>query len=222
MALRIVIVDDQKLIRAGFRALLAQDNSVEVVGEAENGMEAVDRVITLKPDLVLMDLEMPVMNGFEATARLIEVGSKCKVIALSQHDDELMVRRSVQAGVKGYLLKSVGVEELWAAIRAVCRGQSYFVAPVGDYLSTWASEKGGGHDPLASLTPRQRQVLQMIAEGRSTKEIAHLLHLSGSTVDTHRTELMRRLNLHDVASVVRFALEQRLTSLRGNGPDSLA
>ena len=182
-----------------------------MVGEAADGIQAVQLVRELGPDLVLMDIGMPRLNGFEATARISEEFPRTKVIVLSQYDDEVTARRAVKSGAKGYVLKGTAVEELFAAIRAVCRGQSYFVSPVGDYLATWAASGTPDADPVATLSLRQREVLQLIAEGLSTKEIAYRLKLSSSTVDTHRTELMRRLNLHDVASLVRFAIRQGMT-----------
>lgn len=218
MPIRIVIADDQALIRAGLRSLLETDASALVVGEAADGLAAVDQTLALEPDIVLMDIGMPRLNGFDATARLVQAGSPAKVIVLSLYDDELTARRAIKAGAKGYVLKSAGVDELWAAIRAVSRGQSYFVAPIGDYVAGWASGASApDSDPMASLSPRQREVLQMIAEGMSTKEIAHQLHLSVSTIDSHRSELMRRLNKHDVASLVRFAIEHRLTDFGPRG-----
>ena len=215
MPIRVVIADDQALVRAGIRSLLSADHTIDVVGEAGNGIEAVQLARELSPDLILMDINMPGLNGFEATARLCEELPGTKVIVISQHDDEVTARRAVKAGAKGYVLKAGPVEELFAAIRAVCRGQSYFVSPIGDYLATWAAGGPAAPDLLARLSLRQREVLQLIAEGRSTKEIAYLLKLSGSTVDTHRTELMRRLDLHDVASLVRFAIREGLTRVQG-------
>ena len=182
-----------------------------MVGEASDGIDAVQVVKDLKPDVVLMDIGMPRLNGFEATARLSEECPQVRVIVLSQHEDEVTARRAVKSGAKGYVLKGAAVEELFAAVRAVCRGQSYFVSPVGDYVANWAAGGDTAVDPIASLSLRQREVLQLIAEGLSTKEIAFRLKLSSSTVDTHRTELMRRLNLHDVASLVRFAISQGMT-----------
>lgn len=193
--------------------MLTRDHTIDVVGEAADGIEAVQLVRDLGPDLVLMDIGMPRLNGFEATARLTEEFPLTKVIVLSQHDDEVTARRAVKSGAKGYVLKGAAVEELFAAIRAVCRGQSYFVSPVGDYFAAWAAGGSVDVDPLGTLSRRQREVLQLIAEGLSTKEIAFRLKLSSSTVDTHRTELMRRLNLHDVASLVRFAIRHGLTHI---------
>ena len=184
-----------------------------MVAEATDGATAVERVLALAPDIVLMDIEMPGLNGFEAAARLVRAGSTAKVIVLSQHDDELTARRALIAGAKGYLLKSVAVDELWTAIQAVHRGQSYFASPVGDYVASWAAATSTTPDPIAPLSGRQREVLQLIAEGLSTRAIAARLSLSVSTIDTHRTELMRRLHLRDVAALVRFAIQHKLTTV---------
>lgn len=214
MPIRVVIAEDQALIRMGLKALVTTRPDVEVVGEASTGREALAIVEQLQPDIVLMDVSMPDLNGIDATAKLAETHPAVRVIIVSAHEDEVMVKRALKASARGYLLKSAKPEELDAAISSVMRGNVYFSPLVGNYLAKWALQPPAEHDdPVSRLSPRQREVLQLIAEGRSTKEIAFELGLSVSTIDTHRTELMRRLDIHDVAGLVRFAFTAGL--LRG-------
>jgi DNA-binding NarL/FixJ family response regulator len=199
----------------GLKALLANRQGVEVVGEASTGREALTVVERLHPDVVLMDVSMPDLNGIEATAKLADTHPAVRVIIVSSHDDEVLVKRALKASAKGYLLKTASPQELEAAISSVMRGNVYLSPLVGNYLAKWAVQPLSEHDdPLSRLSPRQREVLQLIAEGRSTKEIAGQLGLGVSTIDSHRTELMRRLDIHDVAGLVRFAFAAGL--LRGS------
>jgi DNA-binding NarL/FixJ family response regulator len=205
MSIRIVIAEDQDLIRRSLRVLLEQTPDFAVVGEAGNGREAVAKAHALKPDVVLMDIGMPELNGIEATARILAEVPGTRVVMLSSHDDQGVVLRAVRSGARGYVLKTATADELAAAVRAVARGEVHFGPAVAEHLVLLAASPGAAADPLDRLSPRQREILQLIAEGRSTKEIAFDLGLSPSTVDTHRTELMRRLGIHDVAGLVRFA-----------------
>lgn len=213
--IRLVVVEDQVLIRTALLALVARRKDIEVVGEAGTGREAMALIQERSPDVVLMDISMPDLNGIEATAKLAVTNPEVKVIILSSHEDESVVRRALKASARGYVVKGASGAELDAAINAVMRGEVYFSPVVASYLAKWASQPAGSPgDPLAPLSPRQREVLQLIAEGRSTKEIAFELGLSVSTVDTHRSELMRRLDIHDVAGLVRFAIAAGLVSAK--------
>lgn len=207
---KILIAEDQALIRHALRLLVEKSGST-VVAEASSGREVLELVGRAQPDLVLMDVSMAVMNGIAATEALRLSHPSLPVVMLSSHEDAATVHRAIKAGARGYLLKTADAEELGAAIKAVTRGQVYFSAKVNAYLMKWATEPPSGDiDPLNVLTPRQREVLQLIAEGMSNKEIAFQLGLSSSTVDTHRSELMRRLDVHDVAGLVRAALSAGL------------
>ncbi|MDR7417914.1 MAG: response regulator transcription factor [Armatimonadota bacterium] len=211
MPIRVLLAEDHGLVRAGFKALLASLSGIEVAAETDNGREALDLVESLRPDLVLMDIAMPGLNGLEATARIGKAYPEVRVVILSMHASEEYVMRALRAGAMGYVLKSAGVAELELAINAVMRGETYLSPPISkrlvdDYIRR-TSEEG---DPLDRLTPRQREILQLIAEGRSTKAIAQTLGLSPRTVETHRAQLMERLGVHDVAGLVRFAVRMGL------------
>jgi len=210
MSIRIVIAEDQDLIRRSLRVLLEQTPDFEVVGEAGTGRDALAQAQALKPDLVLMDIGMPELNGIEATALILAEVPGTRVVILSSHEDQGVVLRAVRSGARGYVLKTATADELAAAVRAVARGEVHFGPAVAEHLVLLAAGPAAAADPLDRLSPRQREILQLIAEGRSTKEIAFDLGLSPSTVDTHRTELMRRLGIHDVAGLVRFAYEAGL------------
>jgi DNA-binding NarL/FixJ family response regulator len=204
---KILLVDNHTLVRAGIRALLEQIPNVLVVGEAGDGREALKLVEQYRPHLVLMDITMPVMNGLEATVRLVKEFPGTRVVMLSVHTDEEYVLQALRAGAVGYLLKDAGRAELEIAVAAVARGETYLSPAVsrhvvGDYVRRTGS---GGEGRLETLTPRQREILQLIAEGKSTKEIASILDVSVKTVETHRAQLMERLDIHDVAGLVRYA-----------------
>lgn len=207
--IRVLLADDHRLVRAGLRALLHSLEGVQVVAEAGNGYDALQLAEQHQPDIVIMDIGMEGLNGLEAAARLAKFTPAPRVIILSMHANEEYVRRSLQAGAAGYLLKGAEPAELEFALQAVMRGEHYLTPAVSkqvvqDYL------QGVKSDPLRDLTPRQREVLQLIAEGNSTKEIAYKLSLSIKTVETHRGELMNRLDIHDVAGLVRYAIRTGL------------
>jgi DNA-binding NarL/FixJ family response regulator len=212
---RVLLADDHNLVRAGMSALLASDPDIEVVAEAQNGREVRALVETRKPDVVLMDISMPELNGLDATAQLVGEFPKLRVIILSMHATEGYVLKALRAGASGYLLKGAATPELAQAIKAVARGETYLSSAVSKHVVDAYKRGDSGEFKSAdessrvetALTPRQREVLQLIAEGYSTKEIAEKLNISVKTAKTHRTELMRRLNLHDVASLVRYAMQ---------------
>ena len=209
---RILIVDDHALLRAGLRSLLQGIPWVEVVGEASDGREALELVASLHPDLLLMDIAMPNMNGLMATERICSGFPDVRVIILSMHSAEEFVGQAVRAGAAGYLLKNAESMELELAIKVVAGGGSYLTPAVSQQvMSSYMQLVGGGLPlPVKSVTPRQKEILQLIAEGNSTKQIAQSLKISVKTVETHRTQLMERLDIHDIPGLVRYAMRTGL------------
>jgi two-component system response regulator NreC len=202
--IRILLADDHKMVRQGFRLILESQDDMEVVGETGNGREAVELAKSLKPDVVVMDVTMPELNGIEATRRIREILPCIKVLALSVHRDSVYVREIVRAGAEGYLLKESADTDLLAAVRIVVDGNTYLSPEVaGAILKDYRKH---ATNPLDLLTSREREILQLIAEGKTNKEIATLLTLSVYTVDGHRTRIMDKLGVHSVGEVVRFAL----------------
>jgi len=208
--IRVLVADDHALFRAGVRKLLQSFEGVEVVGEAGDGQEALELSGAQRPDVLLMDIGMPRLNGVEAAARLTREGSRPRVIILSMHTGEEHVLRAIRAGAAGYLLKDAKPPELEAAVRAVARGEIYLSPAISRYVVEDVRRGGGDSGPLDRLTPRQREVLQLVAEGRSTKEIARALKLSPKTVENHRAQMMQRLGIHDLAGLIRLALREGL------------
>ncbi|MDP2367138.1 response regulator [Rhodoferax sp.] len=205
IAIRVLLADDHTLVRAGIRALLADMSEVEVVGEAADGEAALQWALRLQPDIVLMDIAMKGMNGLQAAARLRQELPSARVIMLSMHATGDYVQQALRAGAAGYLLKDAATLELQLALQAVARGDIYLSPGVSAQIveGFLQHDKPAGD---AALTPRQSQVLGLIAAGLSTKEIAFKLQLSGKTVDTHRAQLMERLDIRDVAGLVRYAI----------------
>jgi DNA-binding NarL/FixJ family response regulator len=208
---RLLLVEDHTLVRAAFRALLETVDQIEVVGEADNGNDGVQLIARLRPDIVLMDLSMPQLNGVEATRRATKLYPRSRILVLSMHADREYVRQALAAGAAGYILKNSTREELELALAAVARGDvwispSVAKAVVGDLVTTSAAR------PPEELTPRQREVLQLIAEGFTTKQIARKLQLSVKTVETHRAQIMDRLEIRNVAGLVRYAIRIGIVS----------
>lgn len=211
--IRVLLADDHSLMRAGLRALLKSLELVQVVAEAGNGHEAIQLAEQHQPDIVIMDIGMPELNGLEATARMVKLTPAPRIIVLSMHANEEYVRRALQAGAAGYLLKGAEPAELELAIKAVMRGETYLTPAVSkQVVQNYLHPREMKTSPIQELTPRQREVLQLVAEGHSTKDIAQKLNLSAKTVDTHRTELMQRLDIHDIAGLVRYAIRIGLIS----------
>lgn len=204
--IRVLIADDHALVRAGFRALVEKIEGMVVVGEAGKGSEALELVKELKPNLMLLDLTMPDGGGFEVLAKVKKQFPEIHVIVLTVHEAGEYAKRALRDGAAGFLPKSVAGTELEQAIQAVLRGERYI--PTETSLKTMLEYDKGTtkRDQLATLSPRQREVLRLIAEGRTTKQIAHELEISVKTVETHRAQLMERLNIHDVAGLVRYAI----------------
>lgn len=211
--IRVLLADDHTLVRAGLRGLLQGISGVEVVGEAEDGHEAVQLATQLQPDVVLLDIGMPGLNGLDAAAQLLKADSRTRVLILSMHTAEEYVLRALRAGCAGYLLKRSAVTELEIAVRAVARGETYLSPTVSKkVVDDYVGRTGGSADPLEALTPRQREILQLVAEGHTSKEIADRLQLSFKTVEAHRAQIMERLNLEDVTGLVRFAVRVGLVT----------
>jgi DNA-binding NarL/FixJ family response regulator len=209
--IRVVIAEDHTLVRAGLRSLLGELSWVNVVGEAADGREALRLVAEHKPHVVLMDITMSDLNGLEATARLTRQHPATRVIILSMHSNEEYVRRALGVGAAGYVLKDAERAELELALKSVARGGSYLSPAVSRPVITDYAERAS-RDPVGRLTPRQREILQLIAEGYSTREIAVKLDLSAKTIETHRAQLMSRLDIHDVAGLVRYAIRAGVAS----------
>ncbi len=210
---RVLLADDHTLVRAGLRKLLESMPDVEVVGEAGDGLELLALAARLQPHLVLMDIAMPGLNGLEATARVVKAMPDIRVLILSMHQDEEYVRQALRHGAVAYLLKDAAPMELELAVNAVLRGETYLSPAVSKGVVTdYVQRLRGEEQPGDLLTPRQREVLQLIAEGQSTKEIARRLDLSVKTVESHRTQLMKQLDIHEVTGLVRYAMRAGLVS----------
>lgn len=212
--IRVLLVDDHTLFRAGIRMLLENISGVKVVAEASTGREALHLTKTTHPDVVLMDITMKDLSGLEATAYIVQEDPRVRVLILSMHDNEQYVTQALRSGASGYLLKDAATTELEEAIEAVARGDTYLSPAVAKHVIADYRRRGRGKvgereketDPSASLTSRQREILQLIAEGYTTKEIAARLHLSENTVETHRRQVLKRLAVRGAAGLVRYAI----------------
>jgi two-component system NarL family response regulator len=215
MSIRILLVDDHQMMRDGLRAILDLEDALDVVGEAGNGYEALELAETLRPDVVVMDIGMKDLNGIEATRQIRAQSPQAKVIALSTYSDESYVLGMFEAGATGYVLKDAAVEEMRRAIRAVAAGQ-HFLSPeiAGSVVASHLRGSSQDHAAAAStLAPRERQILQLLAEGHTSSEIARRLHIATTTVDSHRRNIMKKLDLHSVAELTKYAIREGLTSL---------
>jgi len=208
---RVLLADDHALVRAGIRALLQGLEGVTVVAEAGNGSEVLELARKHRPDVVLLDISMPGLGGLEASAQLKQELPEVRVVMLSMHANEEYVLQSLRAGAAGYMLKDSATAELEFALKAVMQGETYLSPPISKQVVEGYVQRVGA-EPAPDLTPRQRQVLQLIAEGHSTKEIAYRLELSVKTVETHRAQLMERLQIRDIAGLVRYAIRNGLVS----------
>jgi DNA-binding NarL/FixJ family response regulator len=208
--MKILVADDHTLVRAGLTSLIARLPEMEVVGEAADGRQALRMVRDLQPDMVLMDIAMPGLNGLEAAERIHGIHPQTKIIILSMHASEEYVAQALKAGASGYLLKDAATSELEMALKSVAAGQFYLSPAISRQVVD--NFLRGGPTGVELLTPRQREILQLIAEGKSTRDIAETLHLSVKTVETHRAQLMERLDIHDVAGLIRYALKKGLIS----------
>jgi DNA-binding NarL/FixJ family response regulator len=224
--IKVILVDDHSLVRAGIRSLIQNISGVEVIAEANNGRDAIRLIDELIPDLVLLDIAMPELNGLEVISRISKDNTDTKVIILSMHTNEEYVVQALKAGAAGYLLKDSAPNELEIAVNAVMKGETYLSPAISKHvvdnylrrISDVSAEKERGPDIFKQLTSRQREILQLIAEGNSTKEIANKLNVSIKTVETHRMQLMDRIGIHDVAGLVRYAIRMGIITVKM--PDS--
>jgi DNA-binding NarL/FixJ family response regulator len=212
---QIIIADDHKLMREGLSSLLGKHGDIVVVAQAVNGREAVQLAERLEPHVVVMDVSMPDLNGIDATRHITARKPRTKVIALSMHSDRQFVAEMFRAGASGYLLKDSAFEELASAIRTVAKNETYIAPRLSGFSLDDYSPAAPGTEPLVfpKLSDREREVLQMISEGKGTKEIAAELHLSAKTVETHRQHLMDKLDMYSVAELTKFAIREGLTTL---------
>jgi DNA-binding NarL/FixJ family response regulator len=218
-SIRVFLADDHALVRAGIRALAEKIERVEVIGEAGDGQQALELIENLQPDVVLIDLRMPGLSGFEVLKAIREKFPRIHMIVLTVHDEEEYAFEALRSGAAGYLPKSAASSELKLAIEHVMSGKKY-VSPTVEQKASFELGRNApdGPVPLSELTPRQREVLKLIAEGYSTKNMARLLNISVKTVETHRAQLMDRLNIHDIAGLVRYAIKMGLISLEERAP----
>ena len=216
MKIKVFIVDDHKMVREGFRLLLETDPDIVVLGEAGNGRDAVKKVINESPDVVLMDIAMKGLNGIEATDQIVKEYPAIKVIILSMHSSSLHIFRAFKAGAMGYILKESAGEDVIKAIHMVNNGRMFLGEKVSrlmvqDYVKT--REIKDINDPLARLSPREREILQLLVEGNSNSEIAEILYLSPKTIETYRSHLLKKLGISDLPGLVKFAIQQGLTAI---------
>jgi DNA-binding NarL/FixJ family response regulator len=210
--MRVLLADDHTMMRDGLRAVLERDG-IEVVGEAENGLEAIAQAKRLRPDVVIIDIAMPVLNGIDATRRLLAEVPGTKVIALSMNADRRYVVAMLEVGAVGYLLKKAASDELLLALRAAARGETYLSPAIAGKVVSGALGRRPGHTPRKALSPREREVLQLLAEGKSSKEIASTLAIAVPTVETHRRQLMDKLELRTIAELTKYAVREGITSI---------
>ena len=213
--IRVLLADDHGIVRKGLRFLLERQPGVDVIGEASDGREAVKLAEELAPNVVIMDVAMPALNGIDATMQIMKTHPKTGVIMLSMHSDEAYLVRALSAGAKGYLLKESAEVDLLRAVQVVAQGRPFFSPQIAqtlleDYMRTL--QQRGLEDTYEILTDREREVLQLLAEGKSNKEVASILNLSVYTVETHRTNLMQKLNLHNTAEIVLYAVRKKIIS----------
>jgi len=215
MTIKIILADDHNVLREGLKSLLNQQQDFEVIGEADNGRDAVRLTKKLEPDIVVLDIGMPNMNGIQATQHIVAEVPETKVLALSMHSDHQFVVKMLQAGASGYMLKDCAYEELISAVRDITAGKFYLSKDVtgvviNNYINMIQAVDAVSHP---TLTSRERETLQLIAEGKSTAETANLLNVSGKTIETHRKNIMDKLDIHNIADLTKYAVREGLTSI---------
>ena len=215
----VVVADDHTIVRRGLVSILSLADGIQVIGEAENGREAVELCLRLRPDVVLMDISMPQLNGLDATEQLKKRAPQIKVLILSAHDNDEYVLKTARCGANGYLLKNTSSEDLFSAIRSVSTGNDFFSPGVSRVIvekhpREEPGKPGSGHDATESrLTMREREILQMVAEGRTHQQVATLLNISVRTVDTHCNNIMQKLDIHDAAGLATYAIKNKIVIL---------
>jgi two-component system, NarL family, response regulator NreC len=215
MIFKVLVADDHGVVRKGLRLLLEQYPELVIIGEAANGREAVTMAAALSPQIVILDVGMPILNGIDAAEQILKANSQIGVILLTMHADESYLLRALHVGVKGYLLKESAEDDLLLAIRAVANGKPFFSRAINDVLLEdymRVLKQQGLSDTFDLLTTREKEVLQLLAEGKTNKEVATLLDVSPYTVESHRTKLMQKLNVHNTAEIVLYAVRKRLVS----------
>ena len=215
MSIKVIISDDHKIMRDGLKSMLEKQRDIEIIAEASDGRTTVELAIKLKPDVIIMDVAMPDMNGIEATRQIIKKSPKIKVVALSMHSDKQFILEMLNAGASGYLLKDCAFHELINAIHSVASNRSYLSPEIADamikeYKHVISKES---LSVFSLLTSRERQVLQLIAEGKTTKEIAYTLKVSTKTIETYRQQIMYKLDIHTIAGLTKYAVREGLTSI---------
>jgi DNA-binding NarL/FixJ family response regulator len=215
MGVRLLLADDHEIVRKGLRALLEAEPGWQVAAEAADGRDAVEKAQQIKPDIAILDISMPLLNGLEATRQIVRDISKTKVLVLTMHDSDPLIQRVLEAGARGYLLKSDAARDLVAAVDALRRNKTFFTPKVAQlvlegYLDKNPRESSSPEGGSFRLTDRQREIVQLLAEGKSSKEVASALGLSVKTAETHRANIMRRLDCHSVTALVRYAIRNHL------------
>ena len=216
MIIKVLIAEDHLMVRAGLRALLEKEGGIKIVGEASNGQEAVQLAEKFNPDVLVMDIRMPLMNGIQAAERIRELKLEVRIVLLSMYSDEALIQQALKCGAKGYVLKSSASEELLWAVQAAYRGETYLSEPVSSIVSEKAIQSRKDEetvDPFDTLSPREKEILQLIAEEHTSGEIAKRLSISEKTVEKHRSSLMEKLNVRNMAGLVRAALKYGLVEL---------
>jgi len=214
-AFRILIADDHEIVRRGIRSLIENHPGWEVCAEASDGREAVEKVRELRPDLALVDVSMPNLNGLDAARQIVDIAPQTRVLILTMHESEQIVREVLEVGARGFLLKTDAARDLVSAIQALQRRTTFFTSSVAEMVLNGFLDGRGDTRKIskARLTPREREVVQLLAEGKSSKEVAVVLNLSVKTAETHRTNVMRKLDLHSVADLVRYAVRNKLVQV---------
>jgi DNA-binding NarL/FixJ family response regulator len=223
MKLRILIADDHEVVRRGLSALLQSHEGWEICGDAKDGREAVEKAKQLKPDVVILDVGMPNLNGLAATRLLLQQDPRLKVIVLTITDSDQVIREALDAGARGFVLKSDAARDLVSAVEALQRNRMFFTPRVNDMVLAGFLEKGhngsNGEAPkLPTLTPREREVIQLLAEGKSSKEVASVLNLSTKTAETHRSNIMRKLDIHSIRDLVVYAVKNDIIQVQVSSP----